>query len=531
MKEIPKHLASTPTPHRCCGINLVGASRLAVSVLLSVSLVLPPGALAATATTSTAATSTTLRKQTSKSKHAATAPKKKAPTRPPVTAPGAEGQLEKLARALHDQPTPAAYEQLSQFADKETNTTIGARAALALGYYDFTRDHFPEARKWLERAKTDPILGDYSLYFEGMNDRAAGASDIALSELKLYRQKYPNGAVSDSAVEELARAALASDQPQDAVTALTSYEKTQSKPSLLLLRAEAHEKAAKLNGEKPVAAAADYLDVIYHFPLSDEARTAVDHIPFFSSSSANSFQARPSRPRSLARKPFTMRGVGRICASLYEELLPKLSGADRERATLRIAQVGVQLGGSPDTLTSLKLTDPELDAERIYTLSQMKRAVNVEKDMFANIEKLVSLYPQSPVGRASTDGCGELRMGESRSRPSFGILPEACHAISRQARRPGGAMAHRLDCIHGAPERRCGPASNSSCGNTRRLPTPWTRSTGLGRSTNAPATCLWRAPFISKPRNVSRRPTLANMRQCASIKSAHRRPSGGCCFP
>jgi outer membrane protein assembly factor BamD (BamD/ComL family) len=54
------------------------------------------------------------------------------------------------------------------------------------------------------------------------------------------------------------------------------------------------------------------------------------------------------------------------------------------------------LGGSAQALASMMLSDPELDAERIYTLSQAERSAKVEAEMFQSIEWLVSTYPQSP---------------------------------------------------------------------------------------------------------------------------------------
>src|SRR4029077_18813787 len=131
---------------------------------------------------------------------------------------------------LHEHPIGMAYERLGQFAGREKGTAIGARAALALGYYDYSRAHFTEGRSWLEKAAADPILSDYAMYWEAQNDRAAGAVDIALGELKRSRERYPDSAMSDSAVEALAQAAIAAGQPSDAVAALQAYPKTTSKP-------------------------------------------------------------------------------------------------------------------------------------------------------------------------------------------------------------------------------------------------------------------------------------------------------------
>ena len=320
-----------------------------------------------------------------------------------------------------------------------------------------------------------------------MTARQARA-DVALAELKSYRQKYPNSAISDSAVEELARAALAADQPQEAAAALNSYDKAATKSSLLLLRAQAREKAAILKGEKPVSAATDYLDVIYHFPLSDEAKASIDHIPFLQLQLGEQFPGTPVDAEIARAETFYDARRWKDLRPAYEELLPKLSGAARERATLRIAQAGVQLGGSPDALASLTLTDPELDAERIYTLSQMKRAVNVENDMFANIEKLVSLYPQSPWAEQALMAAGNYEWANLDRGQAVDILPAADHPVSRRARRPGGAMAHRLDRLHGSPERRRDPPRTVPAADIQLLPTSWMRCTGSGALTSAPAT-------------------------------------------
>ncbi len=132
----------------------------------------------------------------------------------------------RLARVLHDKPTTELYQQLSEFAEQHEHTELGARAALALGYYDYTREQFSAARQWLEEAADDPLLADYALYWQALTDRAMGATDVAVDEFRRYRQLYPNSVMSDAAVQALAQAALAADRPEDAVAALTDYPKT-----------------------------------------------------------------------------------------------------------------------------------------------------------------------------------------------------------------------------------------------------------------------------------------------------------------
>ena len=318
------------------------------------------------------------------------------PAKPPVASSLAEQQLERLAHDLHEHPMATAYERLAEFAEREKGTAIGARAGLALGYYDYTRAHFTEARSWFEKAAADPLLPDYAMFWEAQNDRAAGAVDIALVELKRYRQRYPDVAMSDSAVEALAQAAIAAGQPGDAVAALQEYPRTTNKASLSLLRAQANEKAASAKGEKPVAAAGDYLEVIYRFPINEEAKVAVERIPYLQAILGEQFPGTPVETEISRAEALYDASRWRDVRRTYEDLLPKLSGVARDRAALRLAQVQIRLGGSPDALESLKITDPELDAERIFSLSQVQRSAKLEAAMFAAIEQVVSTYPQSP---------------------------------------------------------------------------------------------------------------------------------------
>ena len=304
-------------------------------------------------------------------------------------------ELAKLAKALHDKPTPDIYQRLSEFAEQHSRTELGARAALSLGYYDYTRAEYPEARQWLERAADDRVLADYALYWQALTDRAIGDTDMAVDELRRYRQLYPNSVMSDAAVEALAQAALAAGRPEDAVAALTAYPKT-TRASLVLLRAQAREKVAAEKDELPFAAAADYLDLVYRFPLSDEARTGVDKIPYLRMTLGEQFPGTPLETAIARAEALYLARRWKDMRADYLDLLPKLSGEARERATLRLAQADVQSGLPQDTLAALPLSDPELDAERSYLLSQMQRSAKMESDMLATIEKLVSAHPQSP---------------------------------------------------------------------------------------------------------------------------------------
>ena len=76
----------------------------------------------------------------------------------------AQKELSELARALHN-ATPGAYERLSAFAAKSTTNIWGARAALALGYEDYSKNHAAQGLGWLIKAQNDTLLREYALYW------------------------------------------------------------------------------------------------------------------------------------------------------------------------------------------------------------------------------------------------------------------------------------------------------------------------------------------------------------------------------
>src|SRR5437588_698765 len=75
----------------------------------------------------------------------------------------AQKELSDLARALHN-GTTGSYEKLSAFAVKNTTNVWGARAALALGYDDYSKNRTARGFGWLIKAQNDALLREYALY-------------------------------------------------------------------------------------------------------------------------------------------------------------------------------------------------------------------------------------------------------------------------------------------------------------------------------------------------------------------------------
>src|SRR5260370_21115084 len=67
----------------------------------------------------------------------------------------------------------------------------------------------------------------------------------------------------------------------------------------------------------------------------------------------------------------------------------------RQRAQLRVAECRVQLKGAPSLIAAVTSPDLDVDAERLYALSQAYRTAKKEAEMFTALNTLGKNYPES----------------------------------------------------------------------------------------------------------------------------------------
>ncbi len=319
-----------------------------------------------------------------------------------------EKQLAKLARALRDDPNATTYAALSAFAARNAKNETGARAALALGYYDLTRDKPDLALGWLRKAVGEKVLREYVLYWQAQDSLALGQKEEALEQFQSILRDFPGSAMTELTVTALAQTALTLGKGEAALSALDAYPNTTTKAALLLLRAQAKEKVSAAKGEKPLAAAADYLDIYYRFPLNDEAKVAAQQISALVPVLGDAFPGVPMQTQMARAEAFYIARRWRDASAEYASLLPKLSGTDHQRADLRIVQCEAEAGGKLDQLSVIPLTDPDLDAERIYSLEQADRGNKNETAMLADVDALVKGYPKSSWTADALFGAGNF---------------------------------------------------------------------------------------------------------------------------
>ncbi len=328
---------------------------------------------------------------------AASADTRKAKTAPAKKASTSSEKLEQLTRAMKQKNPTAAYARLSAFAVQKSSGMLATRAALALGYYDYSKAHYQDAAKWLARAKNDPLLSDYALYWSAETNIALNHDADALAQLKEFHEKYPDSVMTESALQALGTTALALNQAAEALAALDAYALTSQRPTLLFLRGEAREQSAQ-----PVEAAKDYQAIYLQYPTSEQAREASEKLNFLRSSKSGEQIPPIPLDRQLAHAGilFGAKQWG-DARNEYSHLVSQLSGAERERAALRVLECELQLGSAPTVLIDLKVADADVDAERYLALAQWYRSQQRDVEMATAVESAVSRAPASEWSEAA----------------------------------------------------------------------------------------------------------------------------------
>jgi soluble lytic murein transglycosylase len=304
----------------------------------------------------------------------------------------AQKELAILSRDLH-RAVPGTYEKMVAFANKNASSVWGQRAALALGYQEYSSSRAQQALQWLEKAKADVLLREYTLFWTAQSEHALMKNGAAAEDYARILQDYPNTAIKEQLLEAYAPTAVSTGHPQDALDALASYPATGSKPSLLLARARANESAHRF-----VAAAKDYQALYYKYPLADEAKDAAVALPRLNKQLHNEFPYATAELQDQRAQAFFDAHKWREARVEYDKLAAMLkdpANSTRQRALVRSVECRQHPTGAPGLFVKLVTSDPEADGERLYRLSQAWRSDKNEVQMLTAIEKIAEKYPQS----------------------------------------------------------------------------------------------------------------------------------------
>src|SRR4029077_8222316 len=157
-----------------------------------------------------------------------------------------------------------------------------------------------------------------------------------------------------------------------AIEALDAYPATSSKSALLYERGHAYQAAHQL-----ARAAKDYQSVFYKFPLADEAKPAGAALSQLMHALGKEYVYPGVEQQEQRAQIFYDAHKWKEARAEYEKLLNMLkdpANPKRQRAQLRVAECRVQLKGSPALIAAVKTPDLDVDAERLFALSQAFRS-------------------------------------------------------------------------------------------------------------------------------------------------------------
>jgi soluble lytic murein transglycosylase len=314
-------------------------------------------------------------------------------------------ELVDLARGLRT-AAPSAYERLSAFAGRNSSNVWGARAALALGYEDYSKNRAQQALGWLKKAEGDTTLREYALYWSAQSKRTMKRTADAYIDLQTIQQDYPDTAMKEQFLESYAPTAVELGHAQDAIDALSAYPAISAKPALLLERAHAYQVAHQL-----ARAAKDYQTLYFKFPLTDEAKPAGIALTQINHAMGTEYPYPGVEMQQIRGQAFFDAHKWREARAEFEKLQGMLRDPEnpaRQLAQLRVAQCRVQPKGSPSVIAAVKTSAPEVDAERLYALSQAYRSAKKEPEMMAAIEQATQKYPQSKWAEESLMAAGNF---------------------------------------------------------------------------------------------------------------------------
>ena len=312
-------------------------------------------------------------------------------------------ELADLARDLHF-AEPGAYNKLSDFAAANAANVWGARAALALGFEDYSKKREQEALQWFQKASGDALLREYVLYWRAQAEHALGHSREALADLETVEHDYPNTAMKEQLLASLAPLATELGQPQDAIDALNTYPATDTRPAMLLLRAQAYQASHQLS-----RAAKDYQAIFYKYSQSDEAKAADSPLKKIMHEMGKEYPYPGVELQQQRAQAFFDAHQWKEARVEFQKLLGMLQdpqNPNRQIAELRVAEARVELNSSPKLVASLKVSDFEVDAERLYALSQFYRSDKKTDQMFATLDELSQKYPLSKWNEAGLMAAG-----------------------------------------------------------------------------------------------------------------------------
>ncbi|MBI3697187.1 MAG: hypothetical protein HY238_20425, partial [Acidobacteria bacterium] len=305
-----------------------------------------------------------------------------------AAAPAQNDTLGPAARKFMETGSPAAREALLRLAGGSGPDAPLARLVLGIG--DYQDKKFPAAVEQLREANPAE-LADYAVYYRGLVSAAAQDHAAAARELADFARRFPASPLGAGALAQRADSLSLSGQAKEALALLAGAP--DSTPSALSLLARVAERAGDA-----VRAAQFYQRIYYEFPTSPEQSQALPAL--------NALRAKLGARYPQPKPAWRLGRADRLAAAQkyvaarteYRTLSLRLKGLLKEQALVRIGVCDYSLKANLRAyrwLKSLKLTEPEAVAERLYYIGACARRLKRQQEVTDSIAELGRQLPQS----------------------------------------------------------------------------------------------------------------------------------------
>ena len=311
--------------------------------------------------------------------------------------PSAQEELRTKSKALLENPTVAERRALQQFARQYGDNPTGALARLVLGYSAYEEQQYAQAREQFQAARSpENPLPDYAEYYLALSALAVRDHEAVAKTLDGFARRYPTSPFVAGALLRQAESLLALGRTAAVRSLLAAPPVSLTEPDVEWLLAEADW----IDG-KVLEAIPHYRKIFYYFPRSAKTDGAANRLNVASARLKGDFPD-PSREFREARADLLFdarqwadarREYGVLVAASAKEPPEK-----KERWAVHLGVSQYNSGAtwpSLETLGKLKVSDPELDAERLYTLVAAYRRIGRKESLEESVQMLGEKYPQS----------------------------------------------------------------------------------------------------------------------------------------
>ncbi|OFV97024.1 MAG: hypothetical protein A3F68_03125, partial [Acidobacteria bacterium RIFCSPLOWO2_12_FULL_54_10] len=309
---------------------------------------------------------------------------------PPAPAP----ELLSMGRALLDEKASGQRQLLEKFAQQAPDELNSSLAYLLLGYDAFSKKQYTAASQNFKLAdQSASLLRDTAEYYLALSEIEKGNPKSAAEVLQGFAARFPASPFAAPATLLYAETLLQLNRFADAIALLTSSTVTLPQPDAAMLLGEAFEKDGQL-----LPAVAQYREVYYSYPASSQADLAEKRLNSLRTRLGSKYPDTNHDQRIVRAERLSAANQWSDAGREFQLLSALAQGEQKQSYLLRMGAAQYRARAtwpSLSTLQKLKLTIPDEEAERLFTLAALFRRLGRNKDVEGYVQQLAEKHPQS----------------------------------------------------------------------------------------------------------------------------------------